>query len=104
MRIDEKDSKILAALKQDAQLSNSYEQYKNSIKLVTLESENYKVAQENVAIGLERLKLGSTTPLEFRETQRQLINAKSRLVAAQYEAKNAETELLRISGQLVKDY
>ncbi len=88
----------------DAQLSNSFEQYKNSIKLVTLESENYKVAEENVAIGLERLKLGSTTPLEFRETQRQLINAKSRLVAAQYEAKNAETELLRISGQLIKDY
>lgn len=88
----------------DAQLSNSFEQYENSIKLVTLESENYKVAEENVAIGLERLKLGSTTPLEFRETQRQLINAKSRLVAAQFEAKNAETELLRISGQLVKDY
>ena len=88
----------------DAQLSNAYEKYKSSIKLVTLESENYKVAEENVSIGLERLKLGSTTPLEFRETQRQLINAKSRLVAAQFEAKNAETELLRISGQLVKNY
>ncbi len=88
----------------DAQLSNAYEKYKSSIKLVRLESENYKVAEENVEIGLERLKLGSTTPLEFRETQRQLINAKSRLVAAQFEAKNAETELLRISGQLVKNY
>ncbi len=88
----------------DAQLSNAFEKYKSSIKLVTLESENYKVAEENVSIGLERLKLGSTTPLEFRETQRQLINAKSRLVAAQFEAKNAETDLLRISGQLVKNY
>ena len=32
----------------DAQLSNAYEKYKSSIKLVTLESENYKVAEENV--------------------------------------------------------
>ena len=88
----------------DAQLSNAYEKYESSIKLINLESENYKVAEENVSIGLERLKLGSTTPLEFRETQRQLINAKSRLVAAQFEAKNAETDLLRISGQLVKNY
>ncbi len=88
----------------NAELSNSYEKYVSSLQLVKLEAENYKVAEENVEIGLERLKLGGITPLEFRETQRQLINAKSRLVAAQFEAKNAETELLRISGQLVKEY
>lgn len=88
----------------NADLSNAYEKYKNSIQLVKLETQNFSAAQENVEIALEKLRLGSIAPLEFRETQRQLINAKSRLVAAQFEAKNAETELLKISGQLIKNY
>lgn len=90
--------------KVNADLSNAYEKYKNSIQLVKLETENFSAAQENVEIAVEKLRLGSIAPLEFRETQRQLINAKSRLVAAQFEAKNAETELLKISGQLIKKY
>lgn len=86
----------------EADLLNTYKKYLNSLQLVQLEEENLKVAQESVGIALEKLKLGNITPLEFRETQRKLIDAKSRLVSAQYDAKTAETELLRISGQLIK--
>ena len=85
----------------EANLLNTYKKYLNSLQLVQLEEENLKVALESVDIALEKLKLGNITPLEFRETQRKLINAKSRLVSAQYDAKSAETELLRISGQLI---
>lgn len=85
-----------------ANLLNTYKKYQNSIQLVELEEENLKVAQESVDIALEKLKLGNITPLEFRETQRKSIDAMSRLVSAQYDAKAAETELLRISGQLIK--
>ena len=86
----------------EANLLNTYKKYLNSLQLVQLEEENLSVAQESVDIALEKLKLGNITPLEFRETQRKLIDAKSRLVSAQYDAKTAETELLRISGQLIK--
>lgn len=86
----------------EADLLNTYKKYLNSLQLVQLEEENLTVAQESVDIALEKLKLGNITPLEFRETQRKLIDAKSRLVSAQYDAKTAETELLRISGQLIK--
>ena len=85
----------------EANLLNTYKKYLNSLQLVELEEENLKVALESVDIALEKLKLGNITPLEFRETQRKLIDAKSRLVSAQYDAKSAETELLRISGQLI---
>lgn len=85
----------------EADLLNTYKKYLNSLQLVKLEEENLKVALESVDIALEKLKLGNITPLEFRETQRKLIDAKSRLVSAQYDAKSAETELLRISGQLI---
>ncbi len=87
----------------EASLLNTYKKYLNSLQLVQLEEENLNVAQESVDIALEKLKLGNITPLEFRETQRKLIDAKSRLVSAQYDAKTAETELLKISGQLIKE-
>jgi len=86
----------------EANLLNSYKKYLNSLELVQLEEENLTIARESVDIALERLKLGNITPLEFRETQRKLIDAKSRLVSAQFDAKTAETELLRLSGQLIK--
>ncbi|MFO7447424.1 MAG: TolC family protein [Ignavibacteriaceae bacterium] len=87
----------------EASLQNSYKAYQNSLTLVELETENLKVTEENVAIALERLRLGNITPLEFREAQINLLDAQSRLVNAQFEAKNAETELLRISGRLIQE-
>lgn len=84
-----------------AELLNSYKSYRNSLDRVKLETDNLKVAEENVDIALERLRLGNITPLEFRETQRQLFDAESRLLSAKYDAKIAETSLLRISGRLV---
>jgi outer membrane protein TolC len=83
-------------------LLNAYKRYRNALELVTLDSENLKVAEENVSIALEKLKLGSIIPVEFRETQTQMVSAKSSLVTAQYQAKTAETDLLRISGRLIK--
>ena len=86
----------------DADLKNAFNAYENSLTLVNLETENLKAAEENSSIALERLRLGSIAPLDFRETQRKLIDAKSRLVGAQYEAKKAETQLLLLNGQLIK--
>ena len=86
----------------DADLQNAFNAYKSSLTLVNLETENLKAAEENSNIAVERLRLGSIAPLDFRETQRKLIDAKSRLVGAQFEAKKAETELLLLSGQLIK--
>jgi len=85
----------------EAELHNTFNRYENSRQIVALEKQNLIAAEENLDIALERLRLGNITPLEFRETQIDLFNAKSRLVAAQFEAKSAETELLRLSGQLV---
>ncbi len=83
-------------------LLNTFRRYKNSLELISLDTENLKVAEENVSIALEKIKLGNITPLEFRETQTKMLSAKSNLVSAQYDAKVAEIELLKLSGQLVK--
>ena len=85
-----------------ALFENTYLKYQNSLQLVKLESENYKAAEENSDIALEKLKVGSITPVDFRQVQLDLMNAKSRLLSAEYDAKTSETSLLQISGQLVK--
>lgn len=85
-----------------ADFENTFLKYKNSLQLVKLESENYNAAEENSDIALEKLKVGSITPVDFRQVQLDLMNAKSRLLSAEYDAKTSETDLLQISGQLVK--
>lgn len=86
----------------NADLKNTYLKYANSLQLINLESQNYKSAEENVDLALEKLRVGAITPLDFRTSQKDMLDAKSRLVSAQYDAKTAETDLLKISGQLLK--
>lgn len=83
-----------------SQVLNLYESYKVSLKLIELERENLEIAKENVDIALERYRLGILTPLELREAQKTYIDAEVRLIGAQYQAKLAEVELLKLSGQL----
>ncbi len=86
-----------------SQVLNLYESYKTSLRLIELEKENLEIARENVNIALERYQLGVLTPLELREAQKTYVDAESRLITAQYQAKVAEVGLLKLSGQLVAD-
>ncbi len=83
-------------------LQTAYVSYANSLKLIELERQNVEVAQQNVTIALERYKTGVTTSLEVRDVQRNAVAAGSRLIDAIYNAKLAETELLRLSSQIVQ--
>lgn len=83
-------------------VSNAYKDYELQRKTLQLEEENIALAKENVYIASERLRLGVTTYLELRETQKSLEDAYNRLIAARYDTKVAETELLRLKGELVQ--
>jgi outer membrane protein TolC len=86
----------------DLGIINAFKDYELQKKTLALEEENIILAKENVYISLERLRLGISTYLELRETQKSLELAYDRLIAARYNAKLAETELLRLKGDLVK--
>ena len=86
----------------DLGITNAFKDYELQKKTLALEEENILLAKENVFISLERLRLGITTYLELRETQKSLELAYDRLIAARYNTKLAETELLRLKGDLVK--
>jgi len=83
-------------------LSNSYKSYDYQKKALTLEEENIELAKENVNIALARFRQGVSTYLELREAQISLADAYNRLIAARYNTKLAEIELLRLKGDIIR--
>ena len=79
-----------------------YYNYQFQVSTLRLEEDNIELAKENVFIALERFKLGVSTFLELREAQKSLEDAYDRLIAARYNTKLSETELMRLKGDLVK--
>ncbi|MEO6404266.1 MAG: TolC family protein [Ferruginibacter sp.] len=86
----------------DNSISVAYQDYELQKRTLALEEENIVLAKENVYIASERFRLGVTSNLELREAQRSLEDAYNRLIAARYDTKVAETELLRLRGDLVR--
>jgi len=83
-------------------ISNAFKTYELQKKTLALEEENILLAKENVFIAMERFRLGISTTVELRETQKTLADSYDRLIAARYNTKVAETELLRLKGDLVR--
>lgn len=83
-------------------IQQAYNNYVLSMKLVDFEKENVKVARENFAIADEQYKVGVITSIELRDAQENQLASEIRLFTAQYEAKLNETELLRLSGELIR--
>ena len=73
----------------------------NAQQLAELEEENLELAQRALRIALEQFQLASITSTELREAQRMVLDTRVRLIDARFDAKAAETELLRLSGGLV---
>lgn len=84
------------------QVQQAFNNYVLSTQLIAFEKENEKVAQENFDIANEQYKVGVITSIELRDAQLNLLNSQIRLLNAQYEAQINETELLRLTGELVK--
>ncbi len=79
-----------------------YNDYHSNMELVRLETSNQEVSRENVKVALEKYRLGAISDIELRETQKKMIDAQYQLLLSEFQAKRAETELLRISGELYK--
>ena len=65
-----------------------------------LEEKNVIAAKANTTIALEKFNQGNITSIELREIQQSLLNAQNRLLVETLNAKLAEQQLLKLSGQL----
>jgi len=81
---------------------NAFLEYEQQKKALALEEENILLAKENVSIVFQVYKLNSTTLIQLKEAEKSLQDAYTRLITARYNTKLAETELLRLKGDLMK--
>ncbi|CCH02526.1 outer membrane efflux protein [Fibrella aestuarina BUZ 2] len=85
-------------------IAQSFAQYQNSLALLNVEQQNYKIALENIDIAYDRYRVGNSTAVEFRDVQRNAIAAQARLFNAEFNAKAAEVELLRLSSTISQQF
>ncbi|MEX0779215.1 MAG: TolC family protein [Balneolales bacterium] len=88
----------------ETRVSSEFKNYTSTRRLVELEQENLELAEQTLEIALERFTFATITSIELRESQRILIDTENRLITSQYEAKISETELLRLSGNLLEEF
>ena len=82
-------------------LKNTWENYKNQLFILKAQEQNVLTTQNNFDRTQERFKLGQITSVEFRQAQINLINAKTALNNAKFDAKLIELQLLQLSGDIL---
>ncbi|MCX6278042.1 MAG: TolC family protein [Bacteroidetes bacterium] len=86
----------------EAYLTRIYNDYGNQLEMVGFEQENLQLAARNMDIAREGYSIGSISSLQLREVQHDLLDAGARLITAEFKAKLTETELLLLSGKIIK--
>lgn len=86
----------------NAALLENFKQYEVNLKILKMDEENFLVAKENIYVALEQFKLGTTNIVQLQQAQASYAAAGSQVVSDRYNAKVSETQLLQLSGELVK--
>ncbi len=84
----------------DAAVNNAYINYYSALKSIELETNNLKLASENIFIATERYKKLNITAVELRQIQISYYDAKNRLYNALLQAKSAEATIALLTGDI----
>ncbi|WP_430931614.1 TolC family protein [Saccharicrinis sp. 156] len=96
----ERTRQVKAELERDA--SNAYTDYAYKMRIVELQERSLEQAELNFEQTKEMFKLGNATSIEFRTAQENMLNVANNFNDANFNAKIAEFNLLRITGELIK--
>jgi outer membrane protein len=86
----------------DKSFSNAYSYYLKSKAKLAVEQKNIVTAELNFERTQELFKMGKLNTTQFREAQLNLLRSKNGVINAMVDAKKAEYEILRVSGELLK--
>ena len=91
-----------ARIQVEAGLMKAWKTFQTDLDVLKLEEDNLSVAKENLDVAMERYKQGASSSIELKDAQQSYEDSQGRVVQARYDAKVAETELMRLNGELVK--
>lgn len=81
---------------------NNYRSYIAQQQIIVVSDSSVVLARENLTIERERYRLGVTTFIVLRQAEENLASAALNAITARFNLKIAETELLRLRGELVR--
>lgn len=81
-------------------VNTTYQTYLTNLSLIELEGNNEAIAKENLAITVEKYRIGIIPTIEFRTAQLNYINARVRHSNARFQAKLSEITLKQLAGNL----
>ncbi|MBT8319225.1 MAG: TolC family protein [Gramella sp.] len=82
-------------------IANALGNYRNKLYILKVQEDNVKTNLDNFDRSEEQYKIGRITSIEFRQAQINLLNARTSLNLAKYDAKLAELQVLQLTGQLL---
>lgn len=94
LAIDNQNQKL------NSQLTSFYQTYLTNLELIDLEHQNKAIAKQNLAITMDKFRIGTITTLEFRTAQLNYLNAKVNYSKAQFQAKLSEILLRELAGNI----
>ena len=89
-------------LDMQAQLNTVFVQYSRSKELLNLQKENVATAKLAMEVAMDKFRIGTAGLLEVKNAQQNLLNAENRMIEVVLQMKQAEIQLLRVSGNLIK--
>lgn len=82
-------------------LKSTWENYNNQFFILKAQEQNVLTTENNFNRTEERFKLGQITSVEFRQAQINLLNARTALNNAKFDAKLIELQILQLSGDIL---
>ncbi|MBB4078958.1 outer membrane protein TolC [Lewinella aquimaris] len=83
-------------------LLNTLALYENQARIIGITEELIANAERNIGIAEERFRGGTINSFDYRQIQLNYANAETQRLNALLNLKNTETELLRVTGQIVR--
>lgn len=87
----------------NAALEQAWVSYQNALLQINSDTAAVRIAKEYMDLMQQRFNLGQNTIIELKEAQRTFEETNYRLISNQYIAKLAETQLMLLTGMLVKN-
>ncbi|MBK9108257.1 MAG: TolC family protein [Saprospiraceae bacterium] len=89
-------------LENETKIRDAYSSFLMAQEILQLEERNTKLAREQLELVSQKYQSGEALFLELKEAKTQLEASIHQMLEYKYQAKVAELEYLRISGELVK--
>jgi outer membrane protein len=86
----------------NATLLETFKQYEVNQKILKMDEDNFVIAKQNVDVALEQFRIGTTNIVQLQQAQASYAQAGSQVVSDRYSTKVSETQLLQLSGELIK--